>query len=316
MKTKFNLLIFLILISQSIYSQKSEMPKEQKDYILSMKFEMTQDLFKKPKYDFKSQNLDFDKKFLKSNKTKESIISSIKYLEQNSKLEIKNERTKSIELRSSFPENFVQEEFQVISIKIAETNLFGNNNIPLKTMKSKSTSFNGLNIIQSNQLSFDSEFDKNLTGEVSYNVKFITDYSKEKISKINIGKTIKLSGNEYKIIDLYENKIVLKSNLDEKLTIDDIKVKCINLNKDGKMELVSDTFNMSSSLIDEKIYKLFKEDKNLSLDNYKSNFSFETVMNEELIGKYIIMELPAPIENEIILYEPIYGVNEKITVKL
>ncbi|QCE42765.1 hypothetical protein [Psychroserpens sp. NJDZ02] len=298
MKTKFNLLIFLILISQSIYSQKSEMPKEQKDYILSMKFEMTQDLFKKPKYDFKSQNLDFDKKFLKSNKTKESIISSIKHLEQNSKLEIKNERTKSIELRSSFPKNFVQEEFQVISIKIAETNLFGNNNI------------------QSNQLSFDSEFDKNLTGEVSYNVKFITNYSKEKISKIDIGKTIELSGNEYKIIDIYENKIVLKSNLDEKLTIDDIKVKCINLNKNGKMELVSDTFNMSSSLIDEKIYKLFKDDKDLSLDNYKSNFSFETVMNEELIGKYIIMELPAPIENEIILYEPIYGVNEKITVKL
>lgn len=315
MKLRLNLLILIVLTSQFIHSQKSEMPKEQKDFMYSMKFEMLKDIFKKPEYDFKSRNLDIDKNFVKSNKTKESIISSIEYFEKNAKLEITNERTKKIKLQSNFPESFMPEKLNVISIKIEENKLFGNENIPLETLNASSTSF-GINVTQSNQLSFDSKFDKNLTGEVSYRIKFITDYSSKKISKEDIGKTINLSESQYKIIDIFENKIVLKSNLKETLTINDLKIKCISLDKKGKMELFSENWSMSSSLIDEKIYQFFKENKELDIETCRNKFTFEKLMDDKLLGKYIILEVPAPIENEVILYEPIYGVNQIINVKL
>ncbi|MDO6761891.1 hypothetical protein Q4566_16915 [Tamlana sp. 2_MG-2023] len=317
MKVKFNLLLILVLISQFTYSQKSDMSKEQKDFMYSMKFEMTKDLFRKPEYDFKSQKIDIDKKYLKSNKTKESIITSIEYFEKNAKLEIKNEGNKKIEIQSDFPDNFIPEKHGVISIEIEESKLFGNNNTQLEPSKSGSTSF-GLHVFHSNQLSFNSKFDENLTGEVFYSVKFITDYSTKRVSKKDIGKTVKLNESEYQLIDIFENKIVLKPNLDEKLTINDIKVKCINLDSTDEMELVSKTDPswITSSLIDENIYQLFKENKDLTIETYKNKYSLEVLMDKSLSGKYFILEVAAPIKNDIILYEPIYGVNKIIKVKL
>ena len=40
------------------------------------------------------------------------------------------------------------------------------------------------------------------------------------------------------------------------------------------------------------------------------------VMDTNLSGKYLVLEVPAPINNEVLLYEPIYGVNKIIKVKL
>lgn len=312
MKKKVYLLLILVFISQIIHSQKTEIPEKEKNLFYSFVFEKTKKLFKKPEYNFKSQKLELDRKFIKSNKPEDSIISSIKYFEKNSKLEIKNN---SIMLISNFPDNFISEDLDVISIKLEENKLFGNNNTPLKITKSESTTF-GKNINKSNFLSFDSKFDENLKGEVSYRIKFITDYSFKKISKKDIGKTIKLSKNHYEIIDIFENKIILKSNLSDKSTIRDLEIKCISLDKNGEMELISEIPSISSSLINQEIYHLLKKDKDLSIDIYKNKIPFEELMDDSLLGKYIILERPAPIDNEIILYQPIYGVNKIIKVKL
>ncbi|KAB1155137.1 hypothetical protein F7018_11700 [Tenacibaculum aiptasiae] len=308
-------LLTLLFITHFIHSQQTEISEEQKDFIYKMKFDMTKKLFEKPKYNFKNQKLDLNKKLIKSNKTKKLIIESINFFEKNAKLKIINEKTKSINLVSNFPSNFVVENPNIISIELLELKLLGNNNTLLKTLNAESTSF-GTYIIKSNQLSFDSKFDKNLTGEVSYRIKFITSYSSIKVSKKDIGKTIKLSNDEYKLIDLFENKLILKSNLNENSTINDLEIKCISINKKGTMELFSQNSPASSLLIKKEIYHLLKENKNFNIKVYKNKLPFQELMDNKLSGKYIVLELPAPIENEVILYQPIYGVNKTIKVKL
>jgi hypothetical protein len=65
-------------------------------------------------------------------------------------------------------------------------------------------------------------------------------------------------------------------------------------------------------------FDYFINHPNATLQNFKTAFPFEkleTKLNAE-DGKYLIISNPAPVDNDFILYAPVYGVKKTITVSL
>lgn len=335
MKNQLSVICFVLLFIQNISSQETEKSEEEKDFIYMMTYEMTKELFKKSDYFYKSQKLEIDKNLIKSINSKETIISSIDSLDQNAKVFLKDGRAKYIVLESKFPSYFEPEKLDIISIKLSKNQLINKNNEVLNHINAESTSFSGLEVIKENQLDFSVQIDDKVSGTVSYQVKFITDYAIQKVSKNDIGSIIKLNNNEYELIEIFDNKIVLKPNLNENLTLSEINIRCINLDETGGNEFIpysykelkvleqkdpkyknAKTLASSISLIDENIYNQFKQNKDLDIERFKKEISIKKLLDKTISGKYIIIETIAPLNNDVIFYEPIYGVNKIIRVEL
>lgn len=309
---KFKILIVLLFISSYIFSQK-EMSQETIDFYYGIRFDMYQDIFKPSKKEFEKRALNLDSKLRTLSISKEEAIANISAFGKNATVTLTDGDTKKVIVEGTYPEVLLNELF-VTYIAIGNHTLKGNNNEPIKILDFESSTTSGNQITISKQISSDAQYDQNASGSVTLTIRCITDYATAKINTSDVGKTIKLN-NTYKVIEIINNKLVLQLVSDEPLTHDDLNLNLISLDETGTQELVP-TMGVSTTFIDKEIYHLFKSNQIKTIEALKDKLPVESISNQTLKGKYIVKDLYTPIENDIMLYEPIYGIREEIEVKL
>ena len=323
-------LITLLFLSNLIFGQN----KEVDNFWYTASYEMTKDLFKKSNNFYKIKKLDIDKTLIKPTSSTEEILRAINFLNNNGKLLLEKDQTKYLVFESELPEVFKTEKNEVYTFNLVKNNLQFENGSSLNLMDANSLSI-GLNFSYRSQIESETNLEDKLSGTIVYQAKFISDYATKTISKKEIGTQFELNDKKYLIVDIFDNKLVIKPLSKELLDLESINLKTIVLDDKGENEFVSFSYNeletlektnpkykgaksfsSSVSLINENMYNEFKKDSGVNLEQFKKMISLEELKDPSLTGKYIIYELLAPIENDIIIYEPIYGISKTIEIKL
>ncbi|MCX7546342.1 hypothetical protein OS188_00085 [Xanthomarina sp. F1114] len=175
-----------------------------------------------------------------------------------------------------------------------------------------------------------------LLGDVLINTKFLSGYSHIKITDSLLSKSLSLSQEEFTIIEITDNKIVVLNATDKNEFLQ--KTSFVNLDKNGnrlgsklietKKKANRDQFiwqGQSSQTIDAYNYKLFKENPYLSYDTYKNmvreklirvfkSNNREATYKKEYGEIYTIINIGSNIEN-LYLYTPNY-LEKMFTIQL
>lgn len=156
-------------------------------------------------------------------------------------------------------------------------------------------------------------------GSASYKLKFLKSTPTIKLTKESIGTEFIINEQRFKVIDIFGNKLVL-DNISE--TIDpDVDLKLMNVTKseefeykpyslaelnklksEGELAEDAESFNSGKTKISQVLYNIFKNNQDISFEEYQSVFTpedFKSLSKEE--PKYLIISQPAPFE-KIILY--------------
>ncbi|WP_194767727.1 hypothetical protein [Tamlana sp. I1] len=125
---------------------------------------------------------------------------------------------------------------------------------------------------------------ENLKGKIKFKSSFILDYHYVKINKLNKGQSLKIGSLDFKVIDFYENKVIL----DFKQNTEEINFSFVNIDDYGNRISQIPYFNFEKLKNDDKSipsdatsipeggmavskvnYDIFKADPNLSFYDYK-----------------------------------------------
>ena len=140
------------------------------------------------------------------------------------------------------------------------------------------------------------------------------------------GRKFTLNGNVYTLKYVFENKIVIEKEKEDRET----EINIINFSSDNKKILVPKTLDdtltekekkefweisaVKKGSYYKKIFDFFSENPNSSLEEFKSNFPIEKLLKEK--ETYFIISITSPIENDFILYSPIYGFQKEFSLDL
>jgi len=314
------------------------------------------DVFKKNRLFFKT---DDDKyilpwEALKNNDPK-ILAAALDTVSQYAKLKttINGFGTTQLELQSHFPVNSTNND-KLINVKITQSKLKDSLNQEVKLNESVSTSY-GVKSYSSyskeNNINYkwqtlnlfigiDSKIKStNISGSVTFKAEAITGYNYVKITKNDIGKEFVLKNQKFKVIDIWENKVVLSPV--NTMSID-IEFKYVNMN-DNSQQIKSLSFFEFNKLKDKdstityfrgesmtkvykKVYDQFKKDSTITYENFSKNLyqpCLDMINNKDkklkesyfLGPKYTIIVTAGPIEN-LYLYLAEYGVMKEFEVKL
>lgn len=315
-----NILTFLsILIFFNSFSQD-------KEFLYEIKYELSKEFNKNPDYDILTKKYEPEKIFTKSISKKEIIINSLNIFAENAKITIKKNDNNQIDLilDSKFSSDFVEKTYGLINLKSKKSNLLNpkmeeirlsesfTNSFGSKYLKDSNTEFEYQTVI--NQSITLENKEVNLRGSVFYEISVLTDYSKLKLNKTNVGNTIELNGLKYELVEIRLNKVILKklyNNASEN------NIKLLIFNKKNDL-IVADKNSINSSVsseeCDKNYYEFLSKNKDYTLTEFKKQNKFENIISKN--GLYLILSGVANIENDFMLYEPIYGVKKEFEVKI
>jgi len=330
--------------------------------IHTMKYLMVGQVFLKKSSKFsKSEPLVLSERLVVAPFSKTEINNAISYLQKNAKAVVeKGMFDIELQLKGAFPSSFKGEDpmkyrpKEFIEINLLESNLTNsaNEKVELKTYSSSNFRFfsnteesNETEIgwgdkedytILENKIGFKDEdqIKQPITGNLSYEFKFLTGYEQKKISKKDIGTTITIQNTTYTIVNILDNKIVLSLPKGERVPINhDIDI--INLDATGKNELVAYSMvklmelrktdkryeeansSMGSSFtISKDDYDFFNEYPNATLEEYSAATPIEKVMKKKDKENYHVYTTNGPINHGVIFYAPIYEIKKVIKVKM
>lgn len=339
--------LILLSISFAALAQKKQPGKEEKEIIYEMTYHINKEIFNPSDFPFKKVNKKLDEIQPKIIQAKEVINSSVDTLISRATLKLeKSEYGYDLVLRSRFPSYFKEKnEVEVIKFALTTSKLYNskkelieNKNVGglsfgvehiFKYNSGKATDLNFTTLYKQNQINNAVNFKNNnelseIKGSAIYNIKFITDYSQVTLSRKDIGAIFKINNIEYKLIDIVNNTVLIALT-DSKNLERNNELRLINYDETGsvlvnygdreladlkkKNKKINDERGGMSDLkgeISQRSFDYFKSNPKLTLEEYKKTFTVEDITNHE--GRYIFIQTIAPIKNNFVLYEPVYGI--------
>lgn len=340
------IVLILMSFSLSVFSQKKQPSKEEIEMIYKMTYHAGQEIFKTPDFPFKKVSSKANENSKKSIQSTEVINSSIDTLISRGVLKLeKSEHGYDLLFNSRFPSYFKEnDEITIIDFHPVLSKLFNSKKelIEIKNVggtsygseflfklnNGKTSNLNFTTLRKQDQLNNAVDFKNNnelseIKGSVVYNIKFITDQSEVKLSKKNIGTTFKLNSVEYKLVDIINN-VVLIELVDWK-NKEKNEIRLVNYDEMGnilvnysyqeleqlkkKNKKINDEkagFSGLRGTINKRVFDIFKNNPQLTFEEYEKTFSIDDIINQE--SRYIFIQTIAPIKNDFVLYAPIYGV--------
>lgn len=341
------LLIFMSC-SLSMFSQKKQLGKEEKDMIYEFTYNVGKGIFKVTDFPYKKVSKKISEIQKKPIQSIEVLNSSVDTLIARGILKLEqSEYGYDLLFNSRFPSYYKDnDEIDVVEFHPIKSKLFNlkkelieiqnvggtsfGSEFLSKYEKGKNTNLNFTTLRKQDQINNEVNFKNNkelseIKGSVVYNIKFITDYSQVKLSQKDVGKIFKLNNIEYNLIAILNNTIVFEivdlKNSDRKnqirlINYDEIGNVLVNYNDQEMIELkkknkkINDEragFGYFGGDLSKRIFDAFKVNPLMTFEEYKKIFNVEDVINET--NKYIFVHTIAPIKNDFILYEPIYGID-------
>lgn len=337
MKKIFLLLIIFIGFISKIKAQ--QISEEEKNLYYEFAYFLTKDIFTEPKkYDYKIKKYNEAELFPKVEYTDSELIAITDSLQQSAKLEFDKN---NVYLKSKFPSFFHPETdfsspLQVIDIEVLESNLINNKNAKINLVKGGGSGFgfsffykktndkeinkNFITVNRQSQVENDDQFIMPIKGSITYLIKYVTGYEKIELSLKDKGKTFILNNEEYTLIEVKNNRVLLAPKSKSR----NQKLKIIVFHKNKKdilvekplteMDDISDAIAISQGSINEDIYQVFKENPDITLEEFKRKINIEKLIHDEI--KYLHISTPFPIEEKFIIYTPIFITKEiKVNVK-
>lgn len=271
------LLLFISILSFG--QQKDSTKLKELELLEKLSYGFTSEIFKKPE---NKSKLDKDYKLPWTQKfyTEEQFKIALDTLIKNATVKIKEGSFSNhvLEFNSYFPE-FIDEGLMEIFDLSIKTNKIKNGNTILEIDKYGSTGYGSYsssgfddgNLYAHNWRTISTSFNiksEMKTGEyegtISFESGFVKDYDYVKINKSDVGKEIKIGDYTFTVIDVLNNSIVL----DFKNSIEELKFYFVNLNKEGH-RITSTGKVFSSQTLFKDIYLMFKENPNLSFEDFK-----------------------------------------------
>lgn len=339
--------IFLIILFLSLNAMTLAQTQKSNDSIIKSDYDFYRDLSiqlkKKTSYIFKTEKFNAEKNFAKNKLSDKLILQAIDSIKKNGKLTtFKNGSYKLIRLLCKYPD-FVESENlnHYVLYSIHQNKLIDSLKNPVEIVNdgvinyssSFSSTFNNGIRTDSNHIfmTFLSQIENTnskVTGSVVYKIQFLTDYAKITLSKEDIGKTFELSILKLKLVDVFDNKIIL-----ERLDNDEYmpNLDLINLDKEGnelkpytQAELSkminknpvddNELTDFSIQTVDSAFYNLFKNSPSITLEEFTK--IYRTTNQESKRYNLIILESITKIDDHFILSSPIYGIDKNIEIEL
>ncbi|WP_409415628.1 hypothetical protein [Flavobacterium sp. PS2] len=313
-------LFFLLFLSSNVFSQSTE-------DLLKFSYEMYKD-YKKPSLEkVKSVTYNPDITFIKSKYSKDNLISYIDFFITNAKiaLEQKDKNHLNVLLNSDFPTYYQEELFGIVSLKSTNSELKDSKNKEIKMGNSNANSMGGkikensnsefeYRSIENQTVAFTNNV--NLKGTITYELSILTDYSTQKLTKQDTGKTIVLNHLKYEVVEIIGNKVILKKLYDFKY---DGNIKILLFDKNKNLIVSDDGNRAQNSLlwtgkIDSTYYNFISKNPNATFDEFKKHIKLENMMSKN--PEYIIITAVSNLDNEFVIYEPEYNASKEFKVKL
>lgn len=341
LKIKSVILFILVLFTfNSTFAQDEQMSEDDAIYMIS--YYANQQVMASILDTFKTKELNLAERLQSTQLSRIQIDEAFQALVNEMTI---NERTHSngqLEVKSKFPNYFdVENSNKAISIELSDNDLQDANGNTIELQGSTSvgygssstSSFNNgvrkttkrITVNLSHQHLNKQKIVAPISGQIKYKVKIATEMASLKLSRENIGQSFELEGIPFKLIDLYQNKIVLNFNKKH-----DLYISLINLEADEKSERTGlstmtvyelqekderynnlASFSSMSAYMTKGVYELFKTQPDISLEDFKKKVSKKELLNNE---KYHIIATDAYIENTIILYTPVFDYEKEIIV--
>jgi hypothetical protein len=349
--------IVLILMSFSIsmFSQKKEPSKEEKNMIYEINYNVSKSIFKVPDFPFKKESRKIDEIQKKAIQSTEVINSSIDTLISRGVLKLeKSQYGYDLLFNSRFPSYFKEnDEVSIVDFHPVTSKLFnlkkelieiqnvGGTSFGIESFfkykNGKTTDLTFTTLRKQDQINNAIDFKNNnelseIKGSVIYNIKFITDYSQVKLSRKDIGSTFKLNNIEYNLVDVINNVILIEAvdlkNSDRKneihlINYDEMSNVLVNYSyqeleqlkkKNKKINDERKGFGNLKGNISKRVFDVFKSNPAITFEEYKKIFTIDDVLAVNEKSKYIFIETIAPIKNDFVLYEPIYGIDRTFEI--
>ncbi|WP_199912784.1 hypothetical protein [Aquimarina aquimarini] len=355
-----NKVIFIILsiFSTTLFGQEihEAIAKQIRMYEKTM-YETSSEVFKKQKY-YSKLDKDYTFPWIEKKHTPEQLKSALDTIAKNAKIEIKYKGFSNLilELNTSFPAYINKKVLDLFELKINTYQIKNSNDTSIKIDKDGSTNFslkfssrykNGKSHSYNSKTikkSFNILSKKNqekLKGKVLFRSSITLDYDYVKIDKSNIGASFHIGRFDFKIIDFFDNKVVL----DFKQNIDGVKFSFVNVNDEGykisqipyfnfqKLKIKDSNNTSDASSIPERIqaiykanYDLFKSKPDLSFNEYKKNVhgKFIEILKsknqketiEKVWGKEYVMFVTTDRVQNLFLYMPKNSVQKEFELKI
>lgn len=346
----FLISVLLCVFGYSSYAQQDEYTPEQWEMIYKMAYGMNSELFKKSEFVYKKVDLDLNQKLPTVKNTTDEVAMAVDSLIQNAEIKIeKGHFSYNLIFESRFPANFDEEHWnQVVDFNLKKQTLTDRHNSKVEVVENGNTSIgfeysfemtpdggeniNYRTLNHQNNIEHDTTTLNSIKGEAIYEISFSTEVDTVRISKKDIGYTFVLQGEQYQIVDFIDNKLILNPE-DNNAAIKDLNY--INLSEDGQQELVgysmyelselkekdkayenAETFLTSSITMYKPMYEIFEQNKDISEEEFKKLLPIDKLKAMKSEEKYLVLVSPAPFENDVLLFAPIYGYTREIIMKL
>ncbi|CAA9194780.1 hypothetical protein [Flavobacterium collinsii] len=341
------IVLILMSFSLSVFSQKKQPSKEEKDMIYEVTYNVNKEIFKAPNFPFKKVNRKMDEIQKKTIQSAEVINSSIDTIISRGVLKLeKSNYGYDLLFNSRFPSYFKENDEptivdfhpvtsklfnlkkELIEIQHVGGTSFGSEllykykngkeiNLNFTTLRKQDQINNAVNFKNNNELA-------EIKGSVIYNIKFITDYSQVKLSQKDIGSTFKLNNIVYNLVEVINNVVLIEAadqNSDR-----ENKMRLVNYDELGNLLVTYSDKEMAElkkknkkinderagfgdirGNISKRVFDAFKANPTMSFEEFKKTFTIEDIINEK--KTYIFIQTIAPIKNDFVLYEPVYGID-------
>jgi hypothetical protein len=260
------------------YLSFAQISDSEVEYLETYIYQTTSSAFKVKEYDSKIDN-EYTLPWLKKNIDKLILDSALDTLIKKATIKIDKNSFSDyfLEFNSYFPES-IKEAPENFQLNIKENKIASQNEIlefngggsSAYSNYIYSTSENG-QYSDHNWVSFYKSFSiksevtsEEFNGKITFEASFLYNYDYVKISKSHIGKQLKVGSYLFKVIDIINNLLVLEFEKN----IDDEEFSFVNLNSENRM-IKSSIPTFSKLKISKEVYKLFKENPNLSFDDFK-----------------------------------------------
>jgi len=344
---KKRLLFFILLILSSLSMNAQDLKKISADSLemYKMAYKMIKSTFDKPLYNYTYEKYEPQKVFGKIELSEKEMAAVFDTLQANASISIdKTKYGNDLNLKARFPLNFNYKDLWKIGrINVLNSKLYNHYNKKLVPrdfgfthfIKLKPELINGKTVANNcifaelqSRLEKTSEVDSLCYGTVDYKISFISDYKKVNITKSDTLKLYKINNDSIKLIDIFENKVVIEE-LQNNTCCTDIQLlntdstgriataKSVTIEYDTKANAYKTPVNYAgegSLTLTKEVYGLFRKNPEATLEE----FIPKCIAGEKSgnYSKYIILESPAPINSNFMIYTPIYGFNREFEVSL
>lgn len=349
------IVLILMSLSLSVFSQKKPPSKEEKEMIYSITYETSKAIFNVSDFPYKKVNRKIDEIQKKPIQSIEVLNSSVDTLIARGVLKLEQSKYGyDLLFNSRFPSYFKENnEIDIVDFHPVASKLFNLKKELIEIQNVGGTSFGGeflyrykngkeinLNfttLSKQDQVNNAVSFKNNnelpeIKGSVVYNIKIVTDYSQVKLSQKDVGKIFKLNNINYNLVAVVNHSIVLET-VDLKDSDRDNKIRLINYDETGNVLVTYSNSEMvdlkkkNKKINDERagvgdlkgnisknVFDAFKANPSMTFEEYKKIFSIEDFISEK--KKYIFIQTIAPIKNDFVLYESVYGIDRNFEMVL